>query len=347
MVNKSKIKSVVFMPADHHGCGYYRTFLPAVSLCRLGIPANILSQDRVHLYSLANTLVIQRPTDPGIESLIDEAHGHGMKVVFELDDNLWDIPKWNQAYPFWTHMRLETTKKLLSKCDLATTTTPYLANKLKQWNDNVLVVPNAIFNHNYVEMPKQIKYDTEIVIGWVGSSFHHKDTAIFKTLIPTILETYSNVGFLMMGESPPKELAGYSNRIITLPFVEAIYYHTVLTSFQMNIGLAPLVINEFNKSKSPIKLIEYLYTNTFPICSEIEPYMSIKNENPDSCMLIPTNEDTAGTVDDWMNAIDYCVKNKEIIRQRAEQGKQFVLENYNIETDKMRKLYKQGYYLED
>jgi glycosyltransferase involved in cell wall biosynthesis len=346
-MENEQMKSVAFMAADRHGCGFYRMLLPSVSLCRMGIPAHLMTMDRSHLYNMAHTLVIQRPADPGVETIVEEAQKNGMKVVFELDDNLWAIPKWNQAYPFWTKMRLETCSRVLSKCDQVTTTTPILAEVLSKWNSNVVVVPNAIFDHSYIEMPKQLEYDTEIIIGWVGSSFHAHDTNIFKELIPLVLEKYSNVGFLMMGEKPPKELNGYAHRIISLPFVEPIYYHTILSSFKMHIGLAPLVYNEFNRSKSPIKLIEYLYTETFPICSDIDPYRSIKNENENSCVLIPTNETNAGVIDDWMDAIDDRIKNLEDTEKKATDGKQFVLDNYNIEGENMRKLYKKAYYIDD
>jgi len=345
-MEEKKFKTIAFAAGDKYGCGYYRMFLPSVSLCRIGIPAHLMTMDRTHLYDMADTLVIQRPADPGLETLVDEAHSNGVKVVFELDDNLWSLPKWNQAYPFWTKHRLSVTERILAKCDGVTTTTEPLAEVLSQWNDNITIVPNAIFDHNYIEMPQKLEVNRGIIIGWIGSSFHMQDTKVFNDLIPLVLDKYQDIGFLTMGEPLPKSLGAYFNRVISLPFVEAIYYHTILSSFTMNIGLAPLVVNDFNRCKSPIKLIEYLYTNTFPICSDIEPYRSVKKEYNDSCMLIPTNEHQAGSVDDWMDAIDYYIKNIDKCTEQAQKGREFVLTNYNIETDKMRNLYKKAYFIE-
>lgn len=342
--NEKPLKTVAFMAADKWGCGHYRMFLPSVALCREGIPAHLITTDRVHLYSMANTLVIQRPADPSMEAIVDEAKANGIKVVFELDDNIWEVPDWNQAYPFWSPHRVSITTRILEKCDRAVTTTDYLADIMRKYNNDVMVVPNCIFDHKYIDLPKQLRYKSDIIIAWIGSSFHKQDTRVFTSLIPKIFERYKEVGMLFMGESPPKELSPFFNRIVSLPFVEPIYYHQILSSFNMHIGLAPLVVCNFNRAKSPIKLLEYLYTNAFPLCSDIEPYAEIKNEIGDSCMLIPTNEKQAGTLDDWMDVIDYCVNNLATIMELTEKGKKYVLDKYNIESPRMIELYKEAYF---
>jgi glycosyltransferase involved in cell wall biosynthesis len=346
MEQDTGVKTVSFMAADKWGCGYYRMFLPSIALCRQGIPAHLITTDRIHLYNLANTLVIQRPADPSIEGIVDEAKDRGIKVVFELDDDIWNLPDWNHAYPFWTTMRTGITTNILKKCNRAVTTTEPLANVLRKYNDDVIVVPNCVFDHKYIDLPKKLKYDSDIIIAWIGSSFHQKDTEVFGSLIPTVFEKYSNIGMLFMGEPPPKELSPYFNRIISLPFVEPIYYHQILGSFQMHIGLAPLVECDFNRAKSAIKLLEYLYTTAFPICSDIDPYSNIKKEMENSCMLVPTQQERAGNLDDWMDAIDFCVKNIDKVMEYAEEGKKFVLDRYNIETDAMTELYKKAYFVD-
>jgi glycosyltransferase involved in cell wall biosynthesis len=305
-----------------------------------------MTTDRIHLYNIADTLVIQRPSDSSTEPIVKEAKERGVKIIYELDDNIWDIPKWNLAYPFWTPMRVEISTKVLKLCNRAVTTTEHLANIMRQFNDDVMVVPNAIFDYHYLDLPQGLKYNAEIMIAWVGSSFHKKDTKVFSDLIPKVLDKYKEVGFLFMGESPTRDLQPYAGRIVSLPFVEPIYYHQILNNFRTNIGLAPILDCEFNKSKSPIKLIEYLYKKTFPICSELEPYVKISKEKENLCMLIPTYPDRAGNIDDWMDAIDYCIKNLDTINSYAEEGREFVKENYNIESDKMVNLYKKAYFLE-
>lgn len=341
-----KFKTVAFFASDHMGCGYYRMFLPSVSLCRQGVPAHLITTDRIQLYNIADVLVVQRPADSSMEPLIKEAKDRGMKIVYELDDNIWELPKWNLAYPFWTPMRKEITTRILKMCDRAVTTTEHLADRMRTYNEDVMVVPNAVFDRHYLELPGNFKYNVEIMIAWIGSSFHQKDTEVFNDLIPIVLDKYNNVGFLFMGEPPPRELQPYASRIVSLPFVEPIYYHQILSSFKMNIGLAPIIDCEFNKSKSPIKLLEYLYTNAFPICSELDPYLNIKKENDNSCLLVPTYSEKAGNVEDWMDRIDYCITNLDETERKAEEGRKFVLENYNIETNKMVDLYKKAYFVE-
>jgi hypothetical protein len=60
--------------------------------------------------------------------------------------------------------------------------------------------------------------------------------------------------------------------------------------------------------------------------------------------LIPTSTAAPGTIDDWMDAIDYRIKNIEETRKLAQLGRDFIMENYNIESDKMRALYTKAYF---
>jgi len=300
--------------------------------------------DRINLYSIADTLILQRPAESSMLNLLEEAHTNDVKVIFEIDDNIWDLPTWNQSYPFWTPIRLEYCDSILKASDLVVTSTQYLADFLRPQNSNVMVVPNAIFDSGNLDLPFHKGQEDDILIGWIGSSFHKLDTKIFHSLIPTILDKYPNVIFLMMGEHPPRELSAYMHRIRSLPFVDPIYYHQVLNSHTIDIGLAPLVECEFNKSKSAIKMIEYLYTNTFPICSDIEPYSKLNKECGDMFSLIPTSTAAPGTIDDWMDAIDHRIKNIEETRKLAQLGRDFIMENYNIESDKMRALYTKAYF---
>jgi len=343
--NNKPVKTAAFFPADKFGCGYYRCMLPSISLCRMGIPAHIMTIDRINLYSIADSLILQRPAEASMLNLIEEAHTSGVKTIFEIDDNIWELPVWNQAYPFWTPIRQKFCSDILEAADMAVVSTEYLADVVRQMNPNVVVVPNAIFDNNTLDLPIHTKDNEDsILIGWIGSSFHLLDTKIFRSLIPAILDKYSNVKFLMMGEHPPRELASYLHRIVALPFVDPIYYHQILNSYTIDIGLAPLVDCEFNKSKSAIKMIEYLYTNTFPICSDIEPYKKLNQACGDNFILLPTSTEAAGTVDDWMDAIDYSIKNISEIKRKTQIGREYIMENHNIESDKLKELYKKTYF---
>jgi len=343
---EDNLKAVCFFPADHWGCGFYRCMLPSIALCKQGIPAHIMTIDRIDVYNMASTLVVQRPADPSLLNLIEEANSNGIKTIVELDDNIWEVPEWNPSSPFWTSVRQTFFENTIKKCARAVTTTNTLATVLREFIDDVVVVPNAIYDNKYIDFPSHLKTTATITVGWIGSAFHSKDTEIFTSLIPIMLDKYPEIGFLMMGEGPPRELSGYSHRIMSLPFVEPIYYHQIINSFTIDIGLAPLLQCAFNRAKSPVKVIEYLYMKTFPICSDIDPYSDIQKENEDSCLLVPTSEVRSGTVDDWMDRIDFCVKNIEMIRKKAAKGREYILDKYNIESPKMVDIYRKAYFVD-
>lgn len=346
MKKDGSLNTVCFIPSDKQGCGYYRAVLPSIGLCRQGYPAHVLNRDRLHLYSTATSLVLQGQGEPYTLDFIKEAKEGGVKVIFDLDDNPFHIPTYNLSYAYWTDARQDTVKRILEAADMVTTTTEYLAQYFKEYNDNVRVVPNTVLDDTSSDMSSMIEFDSDIIIGWIGASFHQKDLKIFSELIPTIMQKYKNVKFLTMGEPPPKEMNVFGDRIIKLPFVDPIIYHKILSSFSIQIGLAPLVLNPFNRSKSAVKVLEYLYMGAIPICSDIEPYHEFCKDN-EFGLIVPSSEEDSGTLDDWMDRIDYCVNNMDKAEEMVDKGREYMMNKYNVESKYMLSLYKEIYDLDD
>lgn len=65
-------------------------------------------------------------------------------TIVDVDD-YWELNSHHPQYIFSKKRKdSETVKKILTICDYVTTTTPIFANKIKQFNKNVFVFPNAI-----------------------------------------------------------------------------------------------------------------------------------------------------------------------------------------------------------
>ena len=72
-------------------------------------------------------------------------------IVSEIDDNIWSIPQNTPGMsPFWTKERIKGFENILKISHAVTVSTPRLAKIIKEFNDNVYVLPNlVVFDRSY------------------------------------------------------------------------------------------------------------------------------------------------------------------------------------------------------
>ncbi|MDI6704572.1 MAG: hypothetical protein QME40_07880 [bacterium] len=122
-------------------------------------------------WRLADIVILQRGISLEEMFLIHEMMDKCRKVfVFEIDNNLMKIPKTHPGF-FVILSYKEIIQAIISKSDAITTTTPILAEYLKQLNPSVYVLPNLIDPELFLlsENSKKDKSD-RIILGFSGTS---------------------------------------------------------------------------------------------------------------------------------------------------------------------------------
>lgn len=218
--------------------------------------------------------------------------------------------------------RRDLFRSSFKRADMVTCTTPYLADNLKKINPNTVVLPNLIdFNiWPQVELVKK-----EIRVGWQGGASHYEDLWIIKDVIKEILKKYTNVKFVFMGDMrfyglfkdiPIDRVEGHS-------WVSNDIYPYKLTCCNLDIGLCPLVDNEFNKNKSAIKYFEYSMNKTATIASDMLPYSPCITNEKDG--LLVKGEDHKS----WFDAIERLILDKNKREELGINSYENVRENFN------------------
>lgn len=105
--------NIIALPGDTTACGYYRVFAPLAALERAGLAQvkqpNIykgakgrdvitVSLDDLRGIDLA---VFQRQPEARVNELFARAKAMGVKVVFDLDDDMYSVPPSSPAYLSW------------------------------------------------------------------------------------------------------------------------------------------------------------------------------------------------------------------------------------------------------
>jgi len=270
----------------------------------------------------ADIYVLQSCVDmEGIALLYQHQQENGKKIVVDTDDYL----ELNEDNPHAIEHKIANAKEIIIKtleiADAVTTTTDYLANKLKKYNKNIYVLPN------YMDMERwagRVSRNTssKVRIGWVGSMTHKADIELVAEDLKKVLDRGKSE-LVLVGDIRFREVfKGY--RVESMLGVPFGVYPMKLRGLQLDIGIAPLVDNEFNRCKSNIKALEYGLLGIPAVLSDVEPYKSFGD-------FVSTN---------WVERLNELVENKEL---RLKEGKKLQEQTSEYDLSKHVKKWEEVY----
>lgn len=273
----------------------------------------------------SDIIVMQRPDQP--ESI---ALGMALRemcnapLVFEVDDNIYDVAENSTAYKYWYpgSPLFEVAELLMRNADAITVSTNELVDVYKHLNSNIYVLQNCQDPTDWKNIVRP-KPEDKIVIGWAGSATHYDDIYLVRRAIKRILRNNPNVVFRMLGFKPDFFEKNPQIEIET-NFSLVQNWTPRLAKLRFDIGIAPVVDRPFNRGKSNIKWQEYAMLEIPTVASKVGPYRSIRH-----------GEDgyLATTEDEWVFYLEKLIKDAKLRRTIGKAAKQTVLNEYNIEKN--------------
>lgn len=236
------------------GCSYYRCHVPLERLRAEGDDVEWRHVIQEADVQTAEVIYGQRIADPVVRDYwigwaSRRRSGMGAKLVADLDDNLLAVPEWSPAHSIYRKPAVrETVVTGIAMADRVTVSTQPLADALKVYNDNILVIPNAVptWLLSY-DRPRRDR----VVVGWAGSDTHSGD------FLHAGWHGGDEIEFHMIGGQPAwidhlAETAGF--RFRHTPWVSGV--DAYLSQIDFDLCLIPLSDHEFNHSKSGVKAME-------------------------------------------------------------------------------------------
>ena len=90
---------------------------------------------------------------------------------------------------------------------------------------------------------------------------------------------------------------------------------------QADVALVPLCKSDWNSYKSELKIMEAGCKQIPVICSNVEPYSTLKGKP--GIMWVDTP-------DDWIKHIRYCIKNPEFVKEQGQALSEWVKEEFDL-----------------
>jgi glycosyltransferase involved in cell wall biosynthesis len=257
----------VYAFEDGGACGYYRVRLPFEWLNKAGhiTTTTDYTQDQHPSMQGARIVLGQRIGGQAFDAAWYNLRQAGVKLVWETDDDLWSMDESNPARLQITDMTRYWMESALSQAHLVTTTVPHLADAMRKFNPNVVVIPNAI---DPALLTTERRRADRLTIGWAGGSSHHDDFASIIGALRTVTDHRGDLDFHSIGVDYGTDFGLNRNRFTGWHSSMLDYY----SGIDFDIGLAPLLDTPFTRSKSPIKAIEYNALGIPVIASNVGPY---------------------------------------------------------------------------
>ncbi len=263
-------------------CAYYRAYLPTLGLRKLGYQADMCStlmeRDDGRWTGLVNpdgrqVLAFDPPPDVLIvrkmiapdgnmtagTGMYRQCREHGQRIFIDLDDDPWNLPRWNPAYGNTSAEQLRAWELDMESATGVICSTPALADAVREHTGaDVFVCRNGVDPTIYTESMKQHSPLRPLRLGWLGlMSFRGVD---LEPVVPALKEVLANrmgeVEFWHLGARPDeisvRELLGsdFPVQIVERPWVTITELPSALA--QIDVAIVPMHGGLFSEARSSV-----------------------------------------------------------------------------------------------
>ncbi len=296
---------------------------------------NMVMRDKLAEVKLegVDLVVILRQTakDKTLLDFIRKTHEQGIKVLFDLDDLIFDykdlsilMKATGSKNIFYWASYVFGIRRIAKRVDGFITTNEFLAGKLERsFKKPCAVILNSL-NSSQVEIAeKEIakKEHDGFMIGYFsGSPTHRRDLEMVEPEILKFLNVHEDAKFVMVGYM---ELSDEMKKMVEKKKVKieklVDYKKLIKKMAEVDVSIAPLVINDFTNSKSELKFFEAAVVETTTIASPTYAF-SKAIVNKENGFLAKTGE--------WYEKLEYLYNNPNENRKIAKKARGYALKNY-------------------
>jgi glycosyltransferase involved in cell wall biosynthesis len=189
------------------------------------------------------------------------------------------------------------------------------------------LLPSSI-NLKYYTVEEERKYNARVCLGWIGNGTHYKRDLIDILAAPLKeLASHYRIRFKIVGACGVRELYETFKAIpsLEIDFVDSIDWSNpgaVSEAIQdFDIGLYPLIVNEFNIYKCGFKALEYMAIGIPVVSSPVAINVDIITPGQDG-LFADSNEG-------WTSALSELICDVEKRREMGKAGRKKVEERFS------------------
>ncbi|HLB51044.1 MAG TPA: glycosyltransferase [Patescibacteria group bacterium] len=312
---------ILFVTGGVGDSALYRCHHVAEELERHGFHCGITVQDNPFLPRYAekfSVFIFHRVLfTPSVAKLIERIKERNKTIIFETDDLVYD-PRYLAYMDYYTVMN-PLERKLYEHgvggeilddpyVKTCTTTTFFLAHKLREKEKNVFIVPNRLAKKD-VSIAQSVLRErrsdaARVTLAYFsGTASHNKDFATIVEPLARILAKYPQARVAIHGPLDlPDDLKKFGDRIVQTPYVaREKHFHNIARS---DVNLAPLEIgNPFCEAKSELKFFEAGIVGVPTVASATRTFREAIADGIDGFV--------ASTADEWVAKLSQLIESAD------------------------------------
>ena len=283
---------------QYEGGGYYRIRLPLDELGRHGhdTSCDLAKSDRpADGADIVVGQLIGGHSDPAAIHQWWRGMAKYSRLVYELDDDPFEIETDNPVAAAYAKPEArDSITHCIQIASLVTVSTEPLAERMRRYNPNVVVLKNRI-DESLLQI-RRPRRDT-VTVGWAGGASHLRDIGECAYGLRKAIDRHDiDVHFI------GPDFTGVIRRPVRhTPWCQSTTDYYSLIDF--DIGLAPLRPSVFARAKSYIKALEYAALGIPVIASDVEPYRGFVVDGVTG-FLIRRDHEWASRLRDLINDAD-------------------------------------------
>jgi glycosyltransferase involved in cell wall biosynthesis len=212
------------------------------------------------------------------DKFIELCRKSGVKLIIDNDD-WWVLPPTHALRDTYVDKMRDLIVRSMKVADEVWVTNKHLASKVRKYNANIRIIPNAIDVSTW-EINREPS--EEVRFGYVGGNHHQLDIKESTINLQGYKSYVADVGGY-------PDIMNASNKISTLHPSE---YHKLYSYF--DVSIVPLSTSEFAKCKSHLKMLEAGFSKCALIVSHTHPYSPYITK--DNCIAIKHSSEWAGAI---------------------------------------------------
>lgn len=269
----------------YHVLLLYSKRIPSVILCaqvqlRYLASKNLISLEENSVFHVtqkqfcnSQMVIIVRGSTKSELVLVQKMKKKGKKIVYVLDDDLLNVPFYSKSYYYFLDKEIRNNFiALLTNSDILVSPSIRIIEKYGSGKKSVLIREAIESVYQKKEKKKE-----KIKIGFAGSKDREYEfDNLLSEVLREIRNKYGNKIEIECIGIAPQRCIQYIDRIFSYQNSYEDYLN-LIEKLEWDIGLAPLISNEFNECKYYNKYLEYgrygiigVYSNVYPYSEKIE-----------------------------------------------------------------------------
>lgn len=339
---------ILFVASGVGDSARYRCHHTAEMLRLRGFKASVTTQDNPFLSRYAekfSVFVFHRTRwTSRVEELVGTLKRRGKTVLFDADDLVFDEALFKQTAAYRAMNALEKKQyergigiEFLEDPSVAaiSTSTNFLAEKLRTFGKPVFVVPNRLSEEDVknaesiLQLPIRQLADSyqrpTVSLGYFsGSTGHDRDFATVAPVLVELLKAHSNVRLFIAGPlTLPEALTSFEERITRVSYAPREEHFRNLASVDINV--APLEIGDpFCEAKSELKFFEAGVVGVPTVASSTGTFREAITDGIDGFVAKDEYE--------WQEKLERLISNPELRKNMGASARETALRRYTTQN---------------